>query len=259
MAFEGLNAFRQEQESKGTTEQKFYKPKNKGQKVQVRPLVELDTSSVNFSEKNGLATYTQEFQNPQKFYLSIIDTRKDEGASFGWEMVNKYGWYVQKDPKADKNQHTDLKFNWNPKRWVYLPVLVKESADDEPRVEVLQLSYGGDVAQALISFAEDADEEGTLRSITDRWWTYSRNNEEGFAVRYSITPKDATDDVNVEDYDVPNVREDLLTYIPYGTDGSEQAKFLQVQTNTERPDFLSAAPAAAPSGAPASAVATANW
>lgn len=257
MSFEGLNAFRTKVESKGTTEQKFYKPKEKGQKVLVRPLVELDSSSVNFSEKNGTATFAQEFQNPQKFWLSIIDTREDEGNSFGWEMVNKYGWYVQKDPKADKNQHTDSKFNWNPKRWVYLPVLVKENADDEPRVEVLQLSYGGDVAQAIIGFAEDSDEEGVLRSITDRWWTYSRNNEEGFAVRYKITPKDATDDVNVEDYDVPNVKDDLLVHIPYGTDGSEQAKYLQVATNVERGSEQVAAPQAAPEVT--SAVATANW
>ena len=258
MSFDGLNAFRTKQESKGTSEQKFYKPKEKGQKVQIRPLVELDSSSINFSEKNGTATFAQEFQNPQKFWLSIIDTRDDEGSSFGWEMVAKYGWYKAENPDVEKGQHSDSKFNWNPKKWVYIPALVKENPDDEPRVEVLQLSYHGDAAQALISFAESADEEGTLRSITDRWWTYSRNGGEGFGVKYAITPRDPSDDVNVEDYDVPNVKEDLLVNIPYGADGSEQAKYLQVASNVER----GAAPsAAAPESAPelTSAVAQAKW
>lgn len=229
MAFEGLGAFRAKQDAPAQQEHKFYKPTEKGQRVLVRPLVELDKNSVNFSEKNGVATYTQEFQNPQKFWLSIIDTRDDEGACVGWDMVKKYGWYKAQNPDFEKGQHSDSKFNWNPKRWVYIPALVKDEPGDEPRVEVLQLSFNGDVAQALIAFAEDAEEPGTLRSITDRWWTYARNNAEGFNVRYTITPKDPSDDVNVEDYEVPNVNE-LLNHIPY----AEQAAFLQIASNQER-------------------------
>lgn len=252
MSFSGLNAFRQQQETR-STESKFYKPTQKGQKVQIRPLVELDESSLNYSAKNGTPLFTQEFSNPQKFWLTIVDTRPDEGQCVGWDMVNKYGWFKQDNPDVAKGQHNDGDFNWNPKRWVYIPVLVKESSDDEPRVEVVQLSFNGDAAQSLITFAEDVEEEGgALRSITDRWWTYSRNNGEGFGVRYSITPKDPSDDVNVEDYEVPDL-EEFVNRVPY----AEQAAFLQLHQNRERSDLSNEpAPAQPIQG---SAIATANW
>lgn len=254
MAFDGLSAFRAKQESHASSkqEQKFYKPTGKGQKVLVRPLVELDNASLGFNPKNGTATFSQEFQNPQKYWLSIVDTRDAEGACVGWDMVTKYGWYKANDPDREKGQHSDPKFNWNPKRWVYIPALVKENPEDEPRVEILQLAYNGDVAQAFISFAEDSEVDGQFRSITDRWWTYARNNGEGFAVRYTITPKDPSTDVDVSDYDVPDLG-DILNNVPY----AEQAAFLQIASNEER----NAAPVEA-AVAPAqvqSAVATANW
>lgn len=262
MSFQGLGAFRQEQEAKNTTnESPFFRLTEKGQKVLIRPLVELDEHSINFSEKNGLPVYTQEYANPQKFWLSIVDTRKDEGACVGAEMVAKYGWYSTQ-PDKEKGQHKDTKFNWNPKQWVYLPVLVKDSVGDDPRVEILRLGYRGDVAQALIDFAEadrDVDDDGNsddpYGSITDRWWTYSRNHEEGYNVRYKLTPKDPSTDVNVEDFDVPDL-EEHINRIPYGTDGSEQREFLQVATNTE-PQIAQEIEAETPSVSPG--ISQAKW
>jgi hypothetical protein len=271
MSFKGLGAFREEQQKKTeTSESPFFKLTEKGQKALIRPLVELDEASLNFSEKNGVPLFTQEFANPQKFWLTIVDTREDEGNSVGWEMVAKYGWFKQKKEDLDPNkkQHANGKFNWNPNQFVYLPVLVKDKASDDPRVEVMRVKYRSGEFTALVEFAEserEYDDNGNsadpYKSITDRWWNYSRNREEGFAVRYNLTPKDPSDDVNVEDFEVPDL-EQFVNRIPYGANGAEQHAFLQTATNTEMDESTVQSQdtqIVADSGEKSSAITQAKW
>jgi len=264
MPFEGLSGFREQQEKKTVEESPFFKLTEKGQKALIRPLVELDKESINYSE-GRLPLFTQEFANPQKFWLSIEDTRTDEDQSVGWEMIAKYGWYVQDASKIDpkKKQHSDGKFNWNPQQFVYLPVLVKDKPSDDPRVEVMRVKYRGGEATTLIDYANserefdpDGNSSDPFKSITDRWWNYSRNNESGFAVRYNLSPKDASDDVNVLDFEVPDLSQ-FVKSIPYGADGSEQRAYLQVASNTE--PQAEQAPIVADTGTSSSAITKANW
>lgn len=259
MGFEGLSGFRAQQEAhKVQQDDTFYKLKEKNGKALIRPLVELDPTSINYVE-GRLPLYTQEFQNPQKFWLSVIDTRDDGEGSFGWDMVNKFGWFKQKDPDLSKGQHSDKKFNWNPLQYVYLPVLVKDTPDGDERVEVMRLKYRGGEMTAFIEFAgadrvldEDGNSSDPYASITDRWWTYTRNGGEGWDIRYNAVPRDPSDDVKVTDYDYPDL-EQFVNRVPY----AEQEAFLQVATNPvkERDD----ATAAAPQQQMESAVQSAKW
>ena len=240
MGLKGLGGFKAKQEARSSqSDDKFFRLKEKGQKAYIRPLVELDETSINYSEKNGLPLFTQEFTNPEKFWLTIEDTRESEGNCVGWDMVNKYGWYVQDESKAKDGQHSDPKKNWNPNQFVYLPVLVKNTLDDEPRVEVMRVKYRGAEFTALREFAEadrvvdeDGNSDDPYASITNRWWTYARNNGEGYGVRYTVSPRDPSDDVNVEDYEVPDLEgDDYVNRPPY----TEQRAFLQIADTDDKP------------------------
>ncbi len=267
MALKGLGGFKAKQEQKSSqSEDKFFRLKEKGQKAYIRPLVELDETSINYSEKNGVPLFTQEFTNPKKFWLTIEDTREDEGNCVGWDMVEKYGWYISDASKAKEGQHSDSKKNWNPNQFVYIPVLVKDRLDDEPRQEVMRVKFRGAEFKALQEFAEadrEVDDEGNstdpYASVTNRWWTYARNNEEGYGVRYSLQPRDPSDDVNVEDYEVPELDSDeFINKVPY----ANQKAFLQIDDS----DSATSSPSDAPwddkpkeEQRVQSTVATANW
>lgn len=233
MVATGLKAFKQQQEDrKNNSGSPFFKPE-KGQKVRIRPLVELDEDGKNYSEDRGHAYFTTEFANPQKFWLSVVEHPDDDG-NVGRDLMRKFGWYKQKDADTSKNQHSDRDKNWNPKQRFYLPVVVDRLDGSEPTVEVLQLAYGDRAPAApLVSFYESRE------TITDRWWDYSRNEGDGMDTKYSFVPDDPSD-FDFDKYEVPDTTKPPYTFhLPY----EEQAAHLQVNLNEPAP--VQASPAAA--------------
>jgi hypothetical protein len=231
MGLQGLNKFKERQAAeKARREEQNTSPYFKlgpGESVRIRPLAELDEDSANYLKKNGTANFVREYQNPVKFWLSVVDTYDpEEGtSSVGFEMTRKFGWYAQ-NPKPDRKQHNDKTKNWNPKdRW-YLPVLVDRGDDSEITVEVLQMTHGEKSwSQGFIDFYE------AKGSITDRWWDFSRNNadprEKGVTVsdvKYTLTPDDKSK-LDLSKYEVPDIDDaPYVNHVPY----EEQREFLKI-------------------------------
>lgn len=211
MAVRGLSGYRKSQENTGG---KFFKPKA-DQKVKIRPLVELDFDAKNYSDKNGVALFVKEYQHPDNYRLSFVDTYEDEGACVGQEMANKYGW-KQPDKDEDPEGHAAWK-NWRPKERMYLPVLL-DDGESEERIVVLQLGMGPKQAQsnALIECHENNG------SIVDRWWVYGRKGDGQFNTTYSLTPLDKDDSLpDATDYEIPDLNS-LVNHVPY----AEQRRYL---------------------------------
>lgn len=224
MGLTGLAGFKQQEEARTVKYESPFFKLGPGEKVKIRPLVELDEESKNYSKRNGTANFVREYTNPVKFWLKVTDTYGTEGKSVGHEMVQRFGWYAQ-NPKADSNQHNDRKRKWNPTIRFYLPVLVDRLDGTDPTVEVLQNTYGEkSPSQALVDFYE------AKGSITDRWWTYSRNGKQGVKqemtdVVYKFVPDDPSK-FDVESVEVPNVFDEPYVFnVPY----DEQYDFLQIE------------------------------
>lgn len=228
MAIGGLSGYRKQQESAGS---KFFKPKP-DQKVKIRPLTELDFDAKNYSAKNGLALFVKEYQHPDNYRLSFVDTYPTEGACVGAELANKYGWKKpdeNEDPEAAANWK-----NWRPKERVYLPVLLDDGENPE-KVVVLQLGMGPKQAQ-WNALEECHNNNG---SIVDRWWVYSRKGSGQFDTTYSLSPLDKDDSLpDASEYadQLPDL-EEFVNRIPY----AEQRAFLGL----DRPEPVAAG---APSG-----------
>lgn len=208
MALKGLSGYKKSQESTGG---KFFKPKDK-QKVKVRPLTELDFDAKNYSTKNGVALFVTEYQHPDNFRLSFVDTMETEGACVGAELANQYGWKQPEDPEKAAAWK-----NWRPKQRLYVPVLLDDGENPES-VVVLQLGLGPKQAQsnALIECHENNG------SITDRLWVYSRKGSGQFDTTYSLTPLDKDESLpSVEDYEIPDL-DTMVKHVPY----AEQRRYL---------------------------------
>lgn len=211
MAIGGLSGYRKSQESQAS---KFFKPKP-DQKVKIRPLTELDFDARNYSEKNGLALFVKEYQHPNQYRLSFVDTMATEGACVGQELANEYGW-KQPDKDEDPEGHAAWK-NWRPKERVYLPVLLDDGENPESIV-VLQLGMGPKQAQ-WNALEECHNNNG---SIVDRWWVYSRKGSGQYDTTYSLSPLDRDDDLpEASQYDVPDL-EQFVNRIPY----ADQRRYL---------------------------------
>lgn len=253
MGLQGLAERRAQQEArKNRTFDSPYFKLEPGQEVKVRPLAELGKDSKNYIEKNGTANFVTEYQNPQKYWLSVVDTYDpDEGtSSVGWEMTRKFGWYAQKpDPK--RNQHNDDSKNWNPKdRW-YLPVLVDLLDGSEPEVKVLQMTDGEKSwSYDFIKFYESKG------SITDRWWSFSRNSADPKKVHfskvvYTLVPDDPSK-LDLTKYEVPDIDDaPYVNHVPY----EDQREFLQIDATY--PEEFGREPALA--GASTSATDSEDW
>lgn len=209
MALQGLSGYKKSQE---TTGGKFFKPKDK-QKVKVRPLTELDFDAKNYSTKNGVALFVTEYQHPDNFRLSFVDTMEIEGACVGAELANQYGW-KQPDEEKDPAKHAAWK-NWRPKQRLYVPVLLDDGENPES-VVILQLGLGPKQAQsnALIECHENN------HSIVDRWWVYSRKGSGQYDTTYSLTPLDKDDNLpSAEEFEVPDL-DSSVNHVPYASQRS---------------------------------------
>lgn len=224
MGFNGLKQFKEREAARATSNESVYFKLEQGQKVRLRPLVELDDEGTNFDPKKGTANFVTEYANPVKFWLSsVYDPEVDEN-HVGRDMVRKYGWYKQDNPDAEKNQHNDKTKNWNPKNRFYLPVVVDRLDGSDLTVEVLQLTYGPrSYSQAFVDFHE------AKGSITDRWWDFSRNGKPGqkqqvHEVDYKLIPDDPSD-FDDSEFEIPDVTDaPYVNHVPY----ESQAEFYQL-------------------------------
>lgn len=218
MVASGLGKFKQREESRRTANVSPFFKLEDGDKVKVRPLVELDENGKHYDEKRGTANFITRFQNPDKFWLSIIED--DQEQNLGRELLRKHGFFKQKDADPKKNQHSDPKKNWNPKQRFLLPVVVDK--DGEQTVEVLDLAYATKAAsQVFIDFHED---KGT---IMDRWFTYSRTGSGTYDTEYKFVPGDP-EKFDTSKFEVPNIDDaPYVNKVPY----EDQAAFLQIDNS----------------------------
>ena len=215
-----LSKFKEQAEASSKNDSPFFKL-GPGQKVRLRPLVELDEDAVNFDPAKGTANFVKEYQNPVKFWLSIVDTYPTEGQCVGHEMVQKFGWYKAQNPDPDKGQHNDRSKNWNPKQRFYLPVLVDRLDGSDITVEVLQLTYGP--RSYSQKFVDQHEAKGT---IVDRWWFFERNEETKNIqnMEYKLVPDDP-EDFDTSKYEIPDVNDaPYVNNVPY----EQQRAFLQI-------------------------------
>lgn len=203
MSFDGLKAYRESKQNEGGSRD-FLRLKDK-ETVKIRPLQELDGDAEFFSPKNGLAKFSKEWQNPDDYRKSCVDTTNDEGACVGQEMLNEYGWTIHKGTPNEAP-------GWRPKDWLYLNVLVDNGKDD-PYVAILRCNATSDkavVSNTLINFAESQDNH----SITNRWWKYSRKGAGKNDTVYTLVSGDPEDLPSVESYELLDL-EDAMPQVPY--------------------------------------------
>ena len=220
----GLSAFQQQEEKRTERAESPYFKLEPGQKVKIRPLVELDEDADGFDPERKTANFVKEYVNPVKFWLSIVDTYPTEGQCVGFEMTQKFGWFKGQGELKD-GQHSDKTKNWNPKTRFYLPVVVDRMDGSEPTAEVLQLTYGE--RSWAWRFIEQHSAKNT---IVDRWFIWGRNNVEvgkngGIQdVAYTLVPDDPSE-FDVSEFELPDVFDaPYVNNVPY----DQQHDFLQI-------------------------------
>ena len=223
MALTGLSQFKESNEKRFVKSEPVYFKAKPGESYKIRPLSELDISGLGYDPKlNNVANFVEEHQNPIKFWLKIKHPAPDAADTrcVGCEMVQKFGFYMQTNANPEKNQHGDPKKNWNKYKRFYLPVLVDRQDGSEATVEVMQFSFGQKAASApLIDFFD------AKNTITDRWWTYSRNDGMGRETKYSFVPDDPSD-LDLSKYELPDIGSaPYVQDLPY----EQQREHLQIE------------------------------
>jgi hypothetical protein len=148
-----------------------------GDSAKVVPLQELDESSPNYSEKNGLAHFVLEHSNPDN-WQKRAECTIDEGQCYGCEQ----GWYQ--------------------KVVLYINVLF-DNGSDKPYVAVLSRGTGkGSVAKQLMEIAADSDFDN---SVSDKLFKFTRSGVKK-DTSYTLAPV-KKHELNVEDYDLFDLNE----------------------------------------------------
>lgn len=236
----GLSAFQQQEEKRSERNESPYFKLEPGQKVKIRPLVELDENADNFDPERKTANFVKEYVNPVKFWLSITDTYHTEGQCVGFEMTKRFGWF-KGNGELKEGQHSDKTKNWNPKQRFYLPVVVDRLDGSDLTVEVLQLTYGE--RSWAWRFIEQHNAKNT---IMDRWFIWGRNDVEPGKngkkvadVAYTLVPDDPSE-FDVSEFELPDVFDaPYVNNVPY----DQQYDFLQIdQTYSGGQSTASAAP-----------------
>ena len=220
----GLSKFKEQEEAATTRNESPYFKLGPGEKVRIRPLVELDENAKGYDPKRGTANFVREYVNPVKFWLSVVQNDRSE-PNVGADMVKRFGWFKGQG-ELKNGQHSDKTKNWNPKQRFYLPVVVDRQNGEEPTTEVLQLTFGPkSYSQRFV------DQHEAKETIVDRWWVFGRNDVEvgknGATiadVEYKLVPDDPSD-FDFSAYDLPNVNDaPYVNNVPY----DDQYAFLQI-------------------------------
>lgn len=189
----------QERNSGDFAEVKWFKIAKGGESKTVRFLQELDSTSKNYREENGLAHVFAEHTDPDNFRKKMKCSFEDEGRCFGCEQHKA-------NPKA----------GWRAKYKLYTAVLVKNDEGDSEVQIISQSTTSRSIFNALVELAQDYD------SITDRPVKITRNGE-GKDTSYMAMPKDRPDDPydDFDKWEVPDIEKVATRTIPY----EDQAAF----------------------------------
>jgi len=148
----------------------------------IRFVQELDETSENYDERYGLALVVSEHEHPEHFWLRLVDTFEEEGASWPAEQ------------------------GWKSKLNLYINVVDVDTGD----VFYLSRSVLGGLGAQIIESA------GERESLTDGVWKIKKEGK-GFNTKYTLTLVNLTDEsLEVDPDDLIDFEESLLTQVPYG-------------------------------------------
>ena len=206
-----INKYEEEQEKKRAERDRpktvWFKLADK-QKVEIAFLQELDDESPNYSAKNGLGVLAVEHTNPENFRRRAVCSIDDEGACYGCE----------------KHQE-DYTLGWKGKTRLYINVLVNDG-ENEPFVAVMSQSNSGQSITPTLR--DEAIDEGT---ISTKWFAISKAGK-GTETNYTLRAK-KEHGLNVEDYEVFNLEENVLRQVPYNM---QEAHYLDGAAPAEKTD-----------------------
>lgn len=183
---------------------------NDGQTVRLRFLQEIDPDSSAYNEKVGTAIFAIEHtpQQPFDFKRKFLCTMDDEGKCWGCEMA------------AENSK-------WKAKPRFYANVLV----DD--KVYVLSQGFSDkSVTPHVISYAEEAG------GITKAVWKVSRKGSAVNNTSYTAVPLPTADEVDVESYELFDLRKGAVREIPY----ERQQAYVSGGEKVEREDSFPEVP-----------------
>lgn len=154
-------------------------------------LQELDFDSPNYSTTNGLGLLVTEHYHPDNFRTHALCTHEDDTPCYGCEQNRLY-------PKT----------GWAPKQKLYITVGVETEDGIKPMVMSQSVNPKATVGPAILERARE------LETLTDVWYRIKRTGAGQYDTSYTFTSlKDHG--LNVEDYPVWNLRQDVLRNIPY--------------------------------------------
>lgn len=176
-----------------------------GDEFKLIMLQEIDKSSPNYSEKNGLALFVYMHSNPDNWQKSARCT-------------------------ADQDDCYGCRNNWPQKLEMLINVLVNESEVAILKRAVSRSSY----VNTLIKMAGDEDYEN---SITDKVFKLGREGSGKDNTKYTLNPLPKAHSKNVEDYELFDLEQYVFTVKP-----ENQEKFY---TNGQEAQEDASKPAAA--------------
>lgn len=209
---EGLKSIQQyaaaEEERKAKSQSKanwLVVPKNG--KVELVVLQELDESSERYSAKNGLGVMALEHhgQGKDNFFKRYLCTNDEEHDFKCWACEkNRAEW----ERSSEENPYNGA---WGVKRNLYLNVLVRGIDKDGEKYEEVAVMQRNMSSRSFVNqLIELAVEDGF---ISNRLFSLSRKGE-GFDTVYTLTQRKEDAGVNVEDYEVTDLKS-LLNDVPY--------------------------------------------
>lgn len=162
-----------------------------GEAVKVWFLQELDRGAENYSEKNGLGIMVTEHSNPDDWHRKALCSMADEEKCLGCEKHRE-----------------DWKAGWRQKPRLVINVLV-EKKDGTRQTAIMSMSNGTKavIAPMILDYAVENN------TLTDRWWKITRSGT-GTATAWAPFVYQPSDDINVEDYEVFDVRK-AVREVPY--------------------------------------------
>lgn len=147
----------------------------------IRFVQELDEDSPHYNEELGLALVVSEHVHPDIWWLRLVDTFDEEGASLG----------------SDKG--------WDSKLNLYINVVDVDSGE----VFYLGRSVLGGLGQQIVENGQDRG------SLTDSVWKIKKKGE-GMNTRYNLSLINITDEpVEVDPEDLVDFRKSVLNEVPY--------------------------------------------
>lgn len=156
-------------------ERELTRAMNKGDKVRLRFLQELDVDSPLYNEEYGTGMVIDEYEHPDYYWFSVADVETDDGSP---------SWLARQAANSQEN------LRWKLKRNLYINVAVLR---DNGEAEVFYISRGAYGKGLGADIVNSADARGKL---TDTIWTLAKvsTGSQAKDVEYKLTMIDPTTD-----------------------------------------------------------------